>query len=70
MCQAQLHMVTLNGYYNEFQNIHAHAQDKAISHELLLSLSQKRIGSSTFVQYITQQTLMRYGSHSASLVHL
>lgn len=43
MRQAQLHMVTLNGHYNEFQNMPAHTQNKAVSQELLSSLSQMRI---------------------------
>lgn len=71
MRPAQLHMVTLNGHYNEFQNIHAHTQkNKAVSQEFLWSLSRMRIGSLTFVQYLKLSTRRRYGSHSASPVHL
>lgn len=51
ICQAQLHIVIVNGHYNEFQNIRAHTQkSKTISHELLSFLSQKRLGFLTFIQ--------------------
>lgn len=52
ICQAQLHMVIVNGHHNECQNICAHTKNKITSHELLSFLSQKRIGSLTFVQCI------------------